>query len=248
MPTPNLTLEETLAFALRSSQPIVFVEGCTDLEILRALESRIGLPGSIVVQPCGGGVPVTEIERKSRRLKLSKVAFLLDRDLDVFLEKARARPRVVRTWGYSIENDVIAGSEIGALLTEEEKEKFDRLLDLLCRWFAFELHSSAVENRDPIIRVSVESLVDPLSVDYRPVIARAPAMRSFGGGVFPTILRDPHRYLRGKQLLGIYQLILNSPGRPARLNKAAILGVCSRMGANRHLGALAARIRKNLRR
>src|ERR1700693_3928775 len=108
MPVPDLTVEELIAAFNRSSVPIVAGEGKTDVEILRHLEKSIGIEGSVV--PCGGCNTIFENLDQHSEITNSRVVFLADQDMCCIRGNHRIHPRLVYTWGFSIENDIISGS------------------------------------------------------------------------------------------------------------------------------------------
>ena len=67
------------------------------------------------------------------------VAFVADRDMWLFSGIPSNYDGVIWTDGYSIENDLYAGTELENLLDAEEALEHQQLLDAIVEWFAFEV-------------------------------------------------------------------------------------------------------------
>ncbi|OQY57200.1 MAG: hypothetical protein DRR08_02680 [Candidatus Parabeggiatoa sp. nov. 2] len=68
-----------------------------------------------------------------------KTAFLADQDMWLFTAIPATYADIVWTKGYSIENDIYAGSTLEKLLDKNEQDDFNKVLDSVIEWFAFEV-------------------------------------------------------------------------------------------------------------
>lgn len=68
-----------------------------------------------------------------------KTAFVADKDTWLFTAIPETFAGVIWTEGYSIENDVYAGSRIEELLDVAERSPHRELLRNVIRWFAYEV-------------------------------------------------------------------------------------------------------------
>jgi hypothetical protein len=224
--------------------PIVAVEGSTDVELLRYLEEYIGIKGAVI--PCGGSGTLFRLVTRSREITNSRVAFLADQDFCCLRGGHVVHPRVVYTWGYSIENDVIAGSRIDRLIHDNEKGDFDRIRWLVAKYFSFEYERAVAERRDIVWNVSLQSIISLPRVRLAPQIQFAQEISDHDTVFCRRLYRHIKKLLRGKQLVQMYLLILNRPGRHARFGTASLLDSCAMLGRNHRLHALANMIRARL--
>src|SRR5262245_59019942 len=138
MPTPKMTEKEILDYLGRSNLPTLLVEGSDDAAIYRWLENQIGVfSGNVLI--CSGRDVLISIFRRRDTFKHGKIAWLADLDMWRYSAPPTDLSGIIFTTGYSIENDLYAGSEIEALLEDAERSHHSQLLTLLCRWFAFEI-------------------------------------------------------------------------------------------------------------
>jgi hypothetical protein len=241
----ELTTEEIIALVNRSTLPVVLVEGKTDAAILRLLESFIGEIGSIL--PCGGRQTLFQLVERSEEITNARIAFLADQDMFCINGGHLAHPKLVYTWGYSIENDIIAGSKIDRLILPAEASTFDEFRWLAARYFSFEYEKSVLEGRAAVWDVSLESVIDPGSGRYRSHIPFGTEISTYNSIFCRRLYRSIKRLLRGKQLVELYLLVLDKPKRVARLNGQALLHCCSTLGSNIRLRSLAESLRAKIR-
>ena len=67
------------------------------------------------------------------------VAFVADKDMWLFSGIPSNYDGVIWTDGYSIENDLYAGTELENLLDAEEALEHQQTLNAIVEWFAFEV-------------------------------------------------------------------------------------------------------------
>jgi hypothetical protein len=132
-----MTEKEIIDYLKRTSLPTLLVEGEDDAAIYRWLENRLGVfSGSVLF--CSGRDVLFSIYRNRETFPHGKLAWLADLDMWRFSPPPSDLQGIVFTTGYSIENDLYAGSEIEALMEDDERSRHSRLLSALCRWFSFE--------------------------------------------------------------------------------------------------------------
>jgi hypothetical protein len=244
MSVPEPTVDELIATFNRSSMPIVAVEGKTDREILRHLENLTGIGGLIF--PCGGCNNIFDILDRSHDITNKQVVFMADQDMCCIHGSRRLHPRLIYTWGFSIENDVIAGSKIDRLLRPEERPTFAKLRWLVARYFAYEYEKALAEAREPVWDVSLQMIIDMNNLTYKSNIAHQDEIYTHDTRFCRRLHKEIKRLLRGKQLLQLYLLILNKPRRSVKFSNMALLECCSCLGENHRLNALAREIRQKL--
>ena len=138
MPTLSMTEEEIISTLGKTNIPTLLVEGVEDAKIYRSLEDQIGVgTGSILI--CSGRGVLISIFRKRHTFKHGKLAWLADLDMYRFSQPPYDLKDIIFTSGYSIENDLYAGSEIELLFDIEDRALHAQLLSVVCRWFAFEI-------------------------------------------------------------------------------------------------------------
>ena len=89
---------------------------------------------------CGGRNNLLSIYKQRDKFSHLKTVFLADKDLYVFLGIPEEYSEVIWTTGYSIENDIYAGSsKLDDLFDEEELCDYKKLMAKITEWFAFEV-------------------------------------------------------------------------------------------------------------
>jgi hypothetical protein len=237
MSIPSLTIDEMIATINRSSLPVVAVEGQMDAGVLRHLESRIGIVG--VLMPCGGNRSLFALLDRLDEIKNRNIAFLADQDVCCVMGGHKVHPHLVYTWGYSIENDIIAGSKIDRLINEECRAAFHAIKRLVVQFFAYELDCAISDDRPPVLDVALAEIVDVRQLSFKENVKNSVKILKHDTPMARKIERHFKRLLRGKQLLQLYMVFLNRPKTPERISNAMLLSCCTELGQNRHLERLA---------
>ena len=166
MPTPIMTEAEIISYLARTSLPTVLVEGQTDASIYRWLENQLGiLTGSVLF--CSGRNVLLSIYKRRNEFPHGKLAWLADLDMWKYSSPPADLSGIIFTRGYSIENDLYAGSDIEALMEAAERNQHTRLLDAVCRWFAFAIIEHAA-GRPIALATHINRIVDFGSMDIHP--------------------------------------------------------------------------------
>ena len=138
MPSPRPTVDELVATLKRSALPTILVEGDDDMMIYRWVEERTGIYTASVL-PCGGRTALLAVYERRTEFSHLKTAFVADRDMWLFTAIPPEYSDVVWTEGYSIENDLYAGSNLEDFLDRDEASEHKQVLRGLIEWFAFEV-------------------------------------------------------------------------------------------------------------
>ncbi|MCA0348866.1 MAG: DUF4435 domain-containing protein [Bacteroidetes bacterium] len=136
----KLTAEIIIETMKRSSLNTLFIEGKDDLFIYRKIQDDIE---DLIFDlfPCQGKINLLGVYQKKDSFG-NKNLFICDKDMWVFKpSEIEQNEDLITTSGYSIENELFQDSEnfILKLFTNDEIEKFNKIIKSICRWFAFEV-------------------------------------------------------------------------------------------------------------
>jgi hypothetical protein len=222
-----MTEEEIIAYLGRTSLPTLLVEGKDDAAIYRWLENELGgLTGSVLF--CSGRDVLISIYRKRDTFPHGKLAWLADLDMWRFISPPADLDRIVFTTGYSIENDLYAGSQIEALLEEDERSRHSRLLSTVFRWFSFEV-LEFLAGRESQVAHHVRSVVDLNVMDIRPNFASHRRYVEPDPSFVGSLLADYKLNLRGKTLMEALITYLSDSRRNPKYSYAAIIEMCLKL-------------------
>jgi len=220
MPTPKMTEAEILSYLGRTSLPTLLVEGEDDAAIYRWLESQLGIfTGSIL--SCSGRDIIISIYNKLNTFKHGKIACLADLDMWVFSSPPADLSGIIFTTGYSIENDLYAGSDIENLLEPVERTQHAQLLDVVCRWFASELIEFQ-SGRPHLVAMHINRIIDYNIMD---VSENFRASRNYKEPAVPIVtqIKDNYKlHLRGKTLLQAIIAFLQRSAKELRIRRFPI--------------------------
>jgi hypothetical protein len=244
MPVPAPTVEELIATLKKSNLPTVLVEGCSDASIYRYLERQIDVEFANVMV-CGCRSDLLKIYQRRSEFSHLKTAFMADRDLWVLTSVPPGHEEIVWTEGYSIENDLYAGSEIERLLDQEEVHPHKILLSVICRWFAFEVLEHQA-GRDPELDVSIYQIATENCDGLRPAFVAKRGYSEPPPELVRRILAAYQTLLRGKQLMQCLVKFLSASHRKAKYSKWALVEICAKAKPNPKMERLAGEIRSRL--
>jgi len=230
MPTPNMTEKEIIDYLGKTTLPTVLVEGEDDVAIYRWLENQLGVfNGSVLF--CGGRDVLISIYRKRAVFSHKKVAWLADLDMWKFSDVPADLEGIIFTTGYSIENDLYAGSEIESLLDEAEKALHSQLLTVVSRWFVFEIIEYQA-GRYANIASNINRVVDLYTMDISPKFAVDRGYLEPNQTLVNAVLADYKLQLRGKTLLQVLIKYLSGTGRNAKYSYSIIIEMCLKLYPN----------------
>jgi hypothetical protein len=162
-----MTEKEIVDYLGKTALPTLLVEGEDDAAIYRWLEQQLGVfSGSILF--CGGRDVLISIYRNRSTFPHKKVAWLADLDMWKFSAPPLDLAGIVFTTGYSIENDLYAGSDIESLLEAAERTQHSQLLKVVSRWFAFEVLEHQA-GRLVEVGTHINRVVDFATMDISPI-------------------------------------------------------------------------------
>jgi hypothetical protein len=219
MPNSQLSIDEIVSLLGKSSLISVLVEGTTDSIVYRWLEKRFDKQVDFI--SCGGRNTLLEVYNRKSEFLNSKVFYLADKDLWTYSGIPEQFSEIVFTTGYSIENDIIAGSQIENLLEKSEKDIYESEIDLITYWYAFEI--------DQYIKTGVCEV----GANVSQVIKGKPAylcenFKTSRGFINPSQedfikLRSEYKLkIRGKTIFDVLIRNLNYPSRWAKHQKNAV--------------------------
>lgn len=230
MAMPTLTEEEIISTLGRTNLPTLLVEGVDDAYIYRSLEDQIGVgAGSILI--CSGRGVLISIFRKRHTIDLfkhGKLAWLADLDMYRYTQPPDDLKGIIFTSGYSIENDLYAGSEIESLLEVDERGQHIQLLTAVCRWFAFEIieHRAGREHR---CATQIHQVIDYTTMCIKSEFVASRGVIEPDSATFEQIFTDYKLQLRGKTLFEVLQVILAKPQRKPAYRAPALIDMCLKL-------------------
>lgn len=245
MPLPVMTEEEIISYLGRTDLPTVLVEGKTDAMVYRWLENRWGiLGGSILI--CSGRSVLLSIYRKRHQFTHSRVAWLADSDMWLFTGPPADLSDVVFTAGYSIENDVYAGSALEDLLDPAEQALHRILLSLTCRWFAFEIQECRAA-RQFLIDVHLNQFIDIAQADLSLTYCNGRGFTEPDAQAVADVLINYKLQLRGKTLMQVLVHLLSAPARTSKYSYTTAMEVAFKLNPNNpHIQRLVAEVSQKL--
>ncbi|UOR09353.1 hypothetical protein LCM18_02130 [Qipengyuania flava] len=222
------TIEELVAALERSALPSLITEGKTDYKLMREFALRSGAD----CVPAGNKAGVLQLIQNERISSLSKIAFLVDRDLWLFEgvpDIYNGDRRAIITNGYSIENDLLRDARVEDFLNVDERSRYLDDIESVSSWFAagveerrrnpayeFENRISKILNQnDATLTEEAQNFVD--SVAPSPDLIR-------------EIKDDYCHLLRGKTWAGVLNRHLCANGREVHHPPMTLMDVGLRSG------------------
>jgi len=206
------------------------VEGEDDEAIYRWLESRFGVL-NVSIFSCGGREVLIKIYRQRAMLTGKRIVWLADLDMWKFSDPPSDLSGIIFTSGYSIENDLYAGSEIENLLEADERTRHTQLLDVVCDWFAFEVLEHQA-GREAQVGTNINKVVDLSTMAMRQQFATNRQYVPPDPAFVDSLRKEYKLSLRGKTLIDVLFECVNYNKRPARHSKEAIVEICLRLYPN----------------
>lgn len=245
MAQAQMTEDEIIRYLQKSTMPSLLVEGTDDAKVYRWLESKLDVrPGSVL--PCGGKNTLIAIFKRRNEIPNTKLVWLADSDMWLFTQPPHDTQGIIFTKGYSIENDIYAGSAIENLLSGDEIVRHYNMIHSICKWFAFEI-SEFRKGNDAETGFHFSKIIDESSLAIRPEFAIQ------RGYIEPTIsqheevLSNYKLLLRGKTLIDILAYFLSTAGREQKYSKGVIVDVALKLPPdNPYITRLVTDIRSHL--
>jgi hypothetical protein len=153
-----------------------------------------------------------------------RAAFVADRDMYVFSDIPSQYSNVIWTTGYSIENDLYADSTLEKLLDANEGKDHAIVLELIIKWFAFEVEEF---RRGNVAQIAIHpNRVVPLGTTA--ISEQFITTRGYIEPTPTTIKEIKGKYklkIRGKTLFHLLVRYLSSARRAARHNTGSLYEV-----------------------
>lgn len=213
LPIPELTVNELISVIKKSNLFNVVVEGKDDIVAFRVLERKMHKEGKSQVSliSTGGRDKLLQVFKGIEEdPAISRCIFICDKDTWVFSGVPEAYPDeiVVKTDGYSIENDLIRDYPPEDFMTVEEAQEYKTEVDYFSQWFTIEV-TKVMSEQGGQLKTFPGTILDAGRQDLTPVIQED----EVSVGVFDTIVSDPSRFVRGKSMLQIAMRQLSKRGR-----------------------------------
>ena len=229
MPLPQYNVDEFVTLLKRTNIPTVLVEGICDVKVLRSIEERADYSvKNINFYPCGGKETLFNVYKRKNEFSSKKVAFLADRDMNLFKDKNTHFKEIIWTKGYCIENDIFADSNLLELLSKKERSEFETTIKEICRWFAFEVEKYLRDEK-----FNVQNTIYKICSDHSsklcPKFLEEIGFKEPDEELLNDIILNYKLKLRGKQIFQILARILATKGKYMRFSKYNIIGLAPRV-------------------
>lgn len=134
------TVNELVSTLCRSKLPTVVVEGRDDMQIFRWMEDLLKID-TVDILGAGGRPNLFAVYDRKSEFDHLPVAFVADRDKELFTQLPAGYDEIIWTKGYSIENDLYAGADpsLENLMDSQEAAEHEQLLAAIIEWFTFEV-------------------------------------------------------------------------------------------------------------
>ncbi len=199
----------------------MLVEGEDDAGIYRWLEHQLGIfAGNILI--CSGRNVLISIYQGRDSFPHGKLAWFADLDMWRFSTPPDDLAGIIFTSGYSIENDLYAGSDIESLMDAAERSQHSRLLAAACRWFAFEIHEFRA-GREHKCATHIKRVVDLATFDIATAFVKSRGFTESAPGLVTDLTADYKLQLRGKTLLEVLLVFLSDSSRGSKYSHRAVI-------------------------
>ena len=210
------TVDELVATLRRSKLPTVVVEGRDDMQIFRWMEDILKIH-EVDVLGVGGRPNLFAVYDRRSEFSHVPVAFIADRDKELFTQLPVGYEDIIWTQGYSIENDLYAGAEpsLENLMDPNETDEHKRLLDVIVKWFAFEVEEF-LSGRAPEFDHHCDEVVPRGQVEIDDGFRERRGFRQPNLELEQQIREAYQLQLRGKQLFQMLVRFLSASSRLAK--------------------------------
>lgn len=215
----GLDPETIIAVLKHSSLPTILVEGTGDVEIYRWLEILIGV-GKIDILQCGGRKDLFDIFSRRSEFVNTPVVFLADLDSFLYSSVELKYRDIIFTTGYSIENDILANTDIKYLFDVKEIADYDIALERM-----MEIYSQKILLRltNPSEDLNVHAMSYYDFENSRFITPNPFSNYHRDHDWYSYIVQDPNLTIRGKNLVSIYSSILSKKSRRSKYSRENII-------------------------
>lgn len=228
---PMPTVNELFEALKRTNLPTVLVEGKDDIVFYRKVEEELR-PLGVDMLSAGNKDAVLELYKKIKDIHThSPVLFIVDNDLWVHSPSdSDAYVDIIKTDGYSIENDLYIDGDLEELLSPEERRVFLQELEKFTRWYALSV-GRKFAGIDTSFRMHPGKVLDDAGF-YNEETALF-AGETYPDALFQEILNDYKRLVRGKSLFALLLRQLSAKKRDVKFGARQLMVFgASRKGKN----------------
>jgi hypothetical protein len=254
MTASPLTADELYATVMRTNLPTILVEGATDASVYRYLEQKLSSKVSQRpdILPCSGRKALLEVydrvHSSSKPPLTSHIGYLADRDMWAFgmVPSDYVKDDIVLTTGYSIENDLFAGSKVERLLeVGVEESQFQSTIKALVHWFAFEVTEFRA-GRPYECHHNPRRVVADDQCSLRPEFCFKRGYAKADESLIDEIFAKWPTHLPGKRIFDALAQFLSAPGRRTnKYSKTNLQEICLKLcDTNEHLVTLLESLQK----
>lgn len=216
MPIPEMSVDEITAALRRSRLFNVIVEGRDDIIAFRIMERQIREKdgGNVYIISAGGRGKLLQIFDQIRREEtIISCAFICDQDLWVFsgVPEEYSDPDLIRTDGYSIENDLLRDYPPQSFMDAAEEALFCDELSYFSQWYSLEV-SKALNGLDCCLKCFAGQVLDGTRRDLEADLDGDCDAKA----VLKQVQSEAEKLLRGKSLMQIALRQLAKKGRAAK--------------------------------
>ena len=229
MPRLNPTVDELVSTLRRSRLPTIVVEGKEDMQIFRWMEDLLEVHEVDILGVGGRPNLLAVYDRRSEFFHLP-VAFIADRDKELFTQLPVGYEDIIWTKGYSIENDLYAGAEPGleSLMDPHEAAEHAQVLDIIVAWFAFEVEEF-LAGKTPKFEHHCDEVVLRGQTEVDDGFRQRRGFRPPNSELQQQI-KEAYRFqLRGKQLFQMLVRFLSAANRPAKYSYHGLYEIAFKM-------------------
>ncbi|WP_062108642.1 DUF4435 domain-containing protein [Bacillus niameyensis] len=239
MPLPSLSVDEIITTINGSSLPTILVEGVYDASIYRWIEQQLLVTNADIVE-CGGRKNLIKVyEKRSEIKREKKIIFLADQDMWIYSEIPEEYKGITFTKGYSIENDLLEGSinKILKLFNSEEVIQLEQIFEAIIPWHSYEVNNY-LQNRAYKLDHSIHRLLDIKTLELKGEFRDLVPQFKDDEEIFRFIKDNPFLHIRGKNVLDIISLILQSPKRDVTYSKESIIDIILRFHVDSNINLI----------
>ena len=223
------TVDELVSTLRRSKLPTVVVEGRDDMQIFRWMEDFLKIH-EVDVLGVGGRPNLFAVYDRRTEFAHLPVAFIADRDKELFTQLPVGYEEIIWTQGYSIENDLYAGADpsLENLMDPQEASEHRQLLDTIIKWFAFEVEEF-LAGRTPEFDHHCNEVVDLGQTEMDDGFQERRGFRPPNVAIYQQIREAYQLQLRGKQLFQVLVRFLSASTRSAKYSYHGLYEIAFKM-------------------
>jgi len=229
MPLPPYNVDEIVTLLKGTNIPTVLVEGRDDINVFRFIEKRVAYSAKeINFIPCGGKDILFNVYIRKNEFSSKKIAFLADRDMNLFKDRTTHLEEIIWTKGYCIENDIFAGSNLLNFFSPKERSEFEATVKEICRWFAFEVEKY-FRSEEFIVRYSIYEICRDHPSKLCSKFLVGIGFKEPDEELLNDIIINYKLKLRGKQIFQVLVRILATKDRYSSFSKDNLIEIALRV-------------------